>query len=208
MHRKFIPIPTSNTSSRTIPIWKENETGKGNEGEIGEITSITTANHKDGGGSADELANKRAKSSITLVPIKRTSLLQITSVPVDSIAVVVGVAARHIPVHVYTYGPLRRQISPLKEDDRSLNTPAAVDSAVVRWGCGELVYRERKREKWERGTGKSVERWSGWDLERVKSGAWKKRASGERGPDVIFTMNIPESSWFIKYRFIYYSFKI
>ena len=71
-----------------------------NEGK--KNTGIATANHENARRGRDIFTNKRPKSSITLIPIKRTALLQIASVPIDGIAIVVGIAARHVPIHIRT----------------------------------------------------------------------------------------------------------
>ena len=44
-------------------------------------------------------AGKGAKSRVALVPVEGASLLDVASVPVESVAIVVGVAAGDVPVH-------------------------------------------------------------------------------------------------------------
>lgn len=63
-------------------------------------TSIATTNHEDGGGRRDVIANKGSERRVTLVPVKGTSLLDVPSVPIHGVAIVVRVAARHVPVHL------------------------------------------------------------------------------------------------------------
>lgn len=64
-----------------------------------EITGIATANHKYGTRGWDVLAHERAESRVPLVPIKGTTFLRVPAVPVEGVAIVVRVAARHVPVH-------------------------------------------------------------------------------------------------------------
>lgn len=59
----------------------------------GIITGIATANHEDTRGSGDIATNKGAKRSVALVPIEALSLLDITGVPIQGVAIVVSIAA-------------------------------------------------------------------------------------------------------------------
>lgn len=66
----------------------------------GEITGIAAADHEDPTWSRDVLANKRTKRRIPLIPVEGTALLNVARVPVERVAVVVGVAGGHVPEHV------------------------------------------------------------------------------------------------------------
>jgi hypothetical protein len=59
----------------------------------GIITGIATANHEDTRGSGDIATNKGAKRGVALVPIEALSLLDITGVPIQGVAIVVSIAA-------------------------------------------------------------------------------------------------------------------
>lgn len=69
------------------------------------ITSIATTNHEDTRRKRDVITNKGSERRVTLIPIKGTILLNVTSVPIESIAVVVGVAARNVSIHVFFRPP-------------------------------------------------------------------------------------------------------
>lgn len=47
------------------------------------------------------MTNEGSERRVTLVPIEGTTFLDVASVPIQSIAIVVGVAARHIPLAVH-----------------------------------------------------------------------------------------------------------
>jgi len=64
------------------------------------VTSIAATNHENPGRKRNEIAHERSESRITLVPIEGTTLLDVARVPIERVAVVVGVAARHIPEHL------------------------------------------------------------------------------------------------------------
>lgn len=63
-----------------------------------EDTGIAASDHENAGGGRNVLLNKGAKSRVSLVPVEGPDLVGVSGVPVEGVAVVVGVAARHIPV--------------------------------------------------------------------------------------------------------------
>lgn len=107
----FFKEKKNNSRDQTNREIKRNKLKKGNnkdkveetEKEVrsgGEITGIATADHEDARRSGDIFANKRTESRVTLVPIEGAALLHVSRVPVEGVAIVVCVAARHVPVHV------------------------------------------------------------------------------------------------------------
>ena len=50
-------------------------------------------------GGGDEAADEGAEGGVALVPVEGATLLDVAGVPVQSVAIVVRVAARHVPEH-------------------------------------------------------------------------------------------------------------
>ena len=65
-----------NNTKQTKLLPNKTEQRKGDE-----ITGIATANHEHTRGGTNILANERAESKVTLVPIKGTTFLDVVSVP-------------------------------------------------------------------------------------------------------------------------------
>lgn len=61
--------------------------------------SIAAADHEDARGGGDEAADEGAEGGVALVPVEGAALLDVAGVPVQSVAIVVSVAARHVPEH-------------------------------------------------------------------------------------------------------------
>ena len=76
--------------------YKENE----GIGWVENSTGIAAADHENRRKSGDEVADKRAEGRVALVPVEGATFLDVAGVPVEGVAIVVGVAARLVPQHL------------------------------------------------------------------------------------------------------------
>ncbi|GMN53669.1 hypothetical protein TIFTF001_022797 [Ficus carica] len=92
-------IQTTETLNRRRKKRRRRRRRRGGGGGGEEITSIAAADHEDARGGGDEAADEGAEGGVALVPVEGAALLDVAGVPVQSVAIVVSVAARHVPEH-------------------------------------------------------------------------------------------------------------
>ncbi|KAM2601549.1 hypothetical protein TB1_039057 [Malus domestica] len=63
-------------------------------------TGIAAADHENRRGGGDEVADERAERRVALVPVEGATFLDVAGVPVEGVAIVVGIAGRLVPQHL------------------------------------------------------------------------------------------------------------